>query len=133
MKLSSIDFKSTLLVFISASVLVACGGGGSTTADSPDEPEVTTQNKPDNDNDNDNDNASSPATPIPNTAGVTGKTLWTNHCVSCHGGDYGKGRSGNSTMSAIASNKGGMGALNGVVSLDMANQIAVFTASPGSY
>lgn len=117
-----------------AGVLTACGGGGGaetpasvdetaeSNAESTEAPSPTPSPAP----------APAPA-PAPNPAGITGKALWASHCASCHGGDYGEGVNAGETMSAIASNKGGMGILNGVINLDKASQIAVFTSSPGSY
>lgn len=126
----NLNLNSTLLALIMAGVLTACGGGGGAeipasvdeTAESTEAPSPTTAPTP----------APAPA-PAPNPAGITGKALWSSHCASCHGGDYGKGVNAGETMSAIASNKGGMGILNGVINLDKASQIAVFTSSPGSY
>lgn len=114
-----------------AGVLSACGGGGSSDTAATDETDESTPSPTPSPTPTPTPTPA-PA-PAPNPAGITGKALWSSHCASCHGGDYGKGVNAGETMSAIASNKGGMGILNGVINLDKASQIAVFTSSPGSY
>lgn len=124
----NLNLNSTLLALTMAGVLTACGGGGGAeTPDSVDETEESSETPSPTPTP-----APAPA-PAPNPAGTTGKVLWSSHCASCHGGDYGKGVNAGEIMSAIASNKGGMSILNGVINLDKASQIAVFTSSPSSY
>lgn len=115
MKSTQFNLNTMLLTLLMALALTACGGGGSS--------------------DTANDEAATPTNPSApsNSAGATGKALWASHCASCHGGDYGKGRNAAKTMSAIASNEGGMGILKGVITSAKAGQIAVFTANPGAY
>jgi mono/diheme cytochrome c family protein len=72
--------------------------------------------------------------PVPTATGALGKIAWTANCASCHTGDLGKGRSASKTLSAIASNKGGvMGALSGKVTAADAANIAEYTKNPSLY
>jgi hypothetical protein len=81
--------------------------------------------------------APAPAPAPTPSAGSIGKTLWANNCQGCHAGFTILGKSASfpasTTLSAIASNKGGMGYLSGSIGATEASQIATYAASPGSY
>ena len=66
-----------------------------------------------------------------------GKSLYISSCASCHGSDPTKnqskilkGTSASTTLSAIASNKGGMGFLSGSIGSKEAQDIAAYLSNP---
>jgi mono/diheme cytochrome c family protein len=132
----SIRQVTALVLAISAAFLMtACGGGSSNESGENESKESETKSTATATA----TTTAAIATPAASTtvaassAGSLGKTAWSNNCVSCHGGDTGKGNNASKTMSAIASNKGGMGILSGIVSATDANNIAAYTANPGAY
>lgn len=116
-----------LLLSASLFVLSACGGGGSEAEDrhESDDDDQHTSSAP--------SSASSSSTSSTSTTGSTavnnGKTLYTSYCQTCHGASYGPARSASAILSAIASNRGGMGSLSGVVSSSEANDIAAYLSN----
>jgi mono/diheme cytochrome c family protein len=116
-----------LIISVSTAVLLtACGGGTSTATDTT--AAATTTNT--NTTTATTTTASNPSTDALHAAALVGKTLWANNCASCHGGDTGMGANPSKTMNAIASNKGGMGILRGIISEDNASNIATYAANP---
>jgi mono/diheme cytochrome c family protein len=136
----SIRQVTALVLAISAAFLMtACGGGSSNESGENESKESETKSTATATATTTATTTAAIATPAASTtvaassAGSLGKTAWSNNCVSCHGGDTGKGNNASKTMSAIASNKGGMGILSGIVSATDANNIAAYTANPGAY
>lgn len=94
-------------------LISACGGGGG-----------------DEDDANENANASVTyklaGTATPNAA--TGKTLYASTCSGCHGANFPNARDSTRTLAAIASNKGGMGALSSTITTQQSDDIAAYLA-----
>ncbi len=121
---------STLLLAISTVfLLTACGGSSTTTTDTTTAATTTaaattaTTTTP----------ATSTTTTVDSSAGALGKIVWANNCATCHGADYGQGGNQTKVMAAIASNKGGMGILNGKITAADAYNLAVFASNPAAY
>ena len=92
------------LAAVAAALLVtACGGG---------------------DDDGDGSYAAVDGTSTPNTA--NGQTLYNTYCKSCHGSSYAKARNAPSTLSAISTNRGGMGSLSTTIRAQQATDIAAY-------
>jgi mono/diheme cytochrome c family protein len=134
----SIRQVTALVLAISAVFLMTACGGGSSNGSGENESKAS-ETKSTATATTTTATAVPAATPAASTtvaassAGSLGKTAWSNNCVSCHGGDTGKGNNASKTMSAIASNTGGMGILSGIVSATDASNIAAYTANPGAY
>jgi mono/diheme cytochrome c family protein len=131
-KIKTMHSIGALIISVSTLVLLTACGGGTTTATDTTTTTTTT--------------AAAAATPAatpaatsnPSTdalhaAGLVGKSLWTNNCASCHGGDTSKGANPSKILSAISSNTGGMGFLKGTISADNASNIATYAANPSAY
>jgi mono/diheme cytochrome c family protein len=126
------NFASTATKLILAAAmtsgLFACGGGTSTATTDPAATTTTTTATT-------TPAATTPAATSPTAdalriAGLNGKSLWNTNCASCHGSDLGRGANPGNIMNAIASNKGGMGFLNGVITADNASNIATYVSNP---
>jgi len=65
-------------------------------------------------------------TATPNAA--TGKTLYASTCSGCHGANFPNARDSTRTLAAIASNKGGMGALSSTITTQQSDDIAAYLA-----
>ena len=127
-KIKPMHSISALIISVSTAVLLtACGGGTSTATDTTaaatttNTTTTTTATTP---------TISTPSTDALHAAALVGKSLWANNCASCHGGDTGMGANPSKIMNAIASNKGGMGILRGIISEDNASNIATYAANP---
>ena len=88
--------------------------------------------------DDDDDEKCNPATLPPLTAadlaaGKLGKALWATNCFSCHGSDTHEVRTAARILHAINENKGGMGALKGVITATDAANIAIYAARPSAF
>jgi Cytochrome C oxidase, cbb3-type, subunit III len=119
---------ATKLIMVAAmtSGLFACGGGTSTAGI---DPLATTTNTP-TPAATTTPAVTSPGAEALRVAGLNGKSLWSANCASCHGSDLGRGANPSKIMSAIASNKGGMGFLSGVITADNASNIATYVSNP---
>jgi mono/diheme cytochrome c family protein len=127
---------ATKLILAAAmtSELLACGGGSSTASTDP-VTTTTTTNTTTPATTTTTAASTTPAVVNPDAealrvAGLNGKALWNTNCVSCHGSDLGKGANPGNILNAIASNKGGMGFLNGVITADNASNIATYVSNP---
>jgi mono/diheme cytochrome c family protein len=102
-----------LIVTCVASLMAACGGGGTSGSDSSDS--------------NSEGQAASFATSN-NLVGnaSAGQALYASYCAGCHGASYGKARNYAETLSAIARDKGGMGFLAATIQSIQANDIATY-------
>ena len=142
----SISKASTVLLAVSAAFLMtACGGGSSGESESNEKAESSETATPAPTPTPTPATSATPtptptpapaATPTPapaSSAGSLGKTAWSNNCVACHGSNTSKGTNAGKTMNAIATNIGGMGILNGNVSANDANNIAVYAVNPAAY
>ncbi len=95
-------------VMLGALVLSACGGGAGG-ADTP-------------------FNVSTGATTATSAAISNGKNLYGQYCAQCHGASMPAAKDSSRLLSAIASNRGGMGSLRSVVSTSQADDIAGYLA-----
>ncbi len=62
-------------------------------------------------------------------AAATGQALYTAYCANCHGSRFSNATSSSKTLSAIASNKGGMAYLSGTIQSQQAAAIASYLSS----
>jgi Cytochrome C oxidase, cbb3-type, subunit III len=105
---------------VAASLLGACGGGGSEGRESNERGEG-------NEHGQTATATATPGAPAPSAASIAqGKTVYTQNCASCHGASLGAARNSANIMNAIATNKGGMGFLRGVISTADADDIAAY-------
>jgi len=73
--------------------------------------------------------STSTGTATPSAAAISsGKTLYTQYCSGCHGSNMPTGKDSARTLSAIASNRGGMGFLAANVHTAQADDIASYLA-----
>jgi mono/diheme cytochrome c family protein len=135
-KIKTMHGIRALIISASTAVLLtACGGGTTTATDTTTATNTTTTTTT-------STTTAAAATPAATSnpsadalyaAGLVGKSLWTNNCASCHGGDTSKGANPSKILSAISSNTGGMGFLKGTISADNASNIATYAANPSAY
>lgn len=59
---------------------------------------------------------------------ASGRALYTQYCASCHGASRLSAKNSSQTLNAIASNRGGMGALSAVIQATQADDIAAYLA-----
>jgi Cytochrome C oxidase, cbb3-type, subunit III len=64
------------------------------------------------------------------SGGTLGKTLYNQHCVSCHGFSKTAATVRANTMGAIANNTGNMGQFSGTITQAMVNDMATYLANP---
>jgi cytochrome c553 len=90
----------------------------------------------DDDEDEDDEKCATPLPPLTEAelaAGKLGKALWAANCFSCHGSDTHEVRTAARVLKAINENKGGMGALKGVISETDAANIAIYAVRPSAF
>lgn len=108
-----------------ALAVTACGGGGDD--DANEHVDNSTQYKTVDDDDNKTGSTTPTPATVPAAATIaSGKALYTQSCASCHGANMPNARDSARTLSAIASNKGGMGFLSTSIKTAQANDIAAY-------
>jgi mono/diheme cytochrome c family protein len=98
----------TVASMLTTAALTACGGG--------------------NENNNATFTTSTGATTATAASIASGKTLYTAGCQSCHGSSLPAAKNSSLTLSAIASNRGGMGYLSSSIQATEADEIAAYQA-----
>lgn len=77
--------------------------------------------------------ASGTTTSTTTTSAANGKALYASSCASCHGAtNTAMGINASATLRAIATNRGGMGALSSTIGAQQAADIAAYAANPSA-
>lgn len=110
MRSSKFTLMKLCAVLAAALLSTACGGG-------------------DEDEGGDAAFRTSTGSTTPSAAAISsGKTLYTQYCAGCHGANKPSAKDSGRTLSAIASNKGGMGSLSASIQTSQADDIAAYLA-----